>query len=364
MKHYGTIILLATVILGACTKDIEYKGPDSKRMLIINSVTKSGDIPVFKLSHSAFFLDSYYSSGYLNTDVTIDVGINGQTCPATYVDSLKGYSDGRVITEGDVISVTASHPNYGTVRATDTVPLAQNCHFSSYRKEYVPVQTMSELFDDFFLDFDDKKVDSVWVAEIEIDGVDSKKDYYILSILPTMTYYMYNDFMGQYDTLTQSLHFKIPAETKLLIGLADEATSILEETEGDSQFNWGKQSFIFDDLHIKDGNKLCFNIMMEKPDTISWILTYENDSYITDSKSYSIADKIKDTIIYSVDINLYALSNAYYFYHKSVKDYRDADDISFLPEPVTILNNVKGGAGILGTYAGKTFQYSHTYKFK
>ena len=364
MKQYGTIILLATVILGACTKEIEYKGPDSKRMLIINSVTKSGDIPVFKLSHSAFFLDSYYSSGYMTSGVTVDVDINGQTCPATYVDSLNGYSDGRVITEGDVISVTASHPNYGTVRATDTVPHAQNCHYSSYRKEYIPAQTMSELFDDYYLDFDDKKVDSVWVAEIEIDGVDSKKDYYILSILPTMTYYRYNDYMGQYDTLTQSLHFKIPAETKVLIGLADEATSILEETEGDSQFNWGKQSFIFDDLHIKDGNKLCFNIMMEKPDTIDVIYTTDSEGFYTENSTYSIADKIKDEVIYSVDIKLYVLSNAYYYYHKSVMDYRNSDDISLLSEPVTILHNVTGGAGILGTYSSRQFHLEFSNRFK
>ena len=70
MKKYNTIILAAAVIICACTKDIEYKGPDSERMLIVNSITKSGNIPMIRMSHSAFFLDSYYSGTILN-DVTV-----------------------------------------------------------------------------------------------------------------------------------------------------------------------------------------------------------------------------------------------------------------------------------------------------
>ena len=44
MKKYS-IIIMAAVLTTACTKDIEYKGPDSERMLIVNSITESGDIP-------------------------------------------------------------------------------------------------------------------------------------------------------------------------------------------------------------------------------------------------------------------------------------------------------------------------------
>lgn len=364
MKKYSTIILSAAVLICACTKDIEYKGPDSERMLIVNSITRSGNIPVFKMSHSSFFLDSYYSGNNLDSDVTLNVDINGQTRTATYVDSLKAYSDGRAIHDGDTISVTASHPMFGTISATDIVPHAQNCLFSNYRKEYVPTQTMSELFDDYISIFDDSSVDSVWVTELEIQGIDDKKDFYLLNIKPSVFYYQYNEWTNQYDTLEKVLHFKIPSETKILLGQADDATAVLEETEADSQFEWGTTEFMFDDLHIKDGNKFSFDIMMEKPDTLAYILTNSDQGYLESTSPYSIADKIKDEIVYSVTVKLYVLSDAYYYYHKSVNDYWNADDISFLSEPVTIINNVKGGAGIVASYTSKTFQTEFKYKFK
>ena len=355
---------IASVLAVACTKDIEYKGPDSKRMLVVNSITESGDTPVFKMSHTAFFLDPYYSGNALKSDVTISVNINGETRNATYVDSLYGYTDGRTVKDGDLISVTASHPLYGTISATDTVPYAQNCLFSDYRKEYVPIKPMSELFEEYFMDFNDDAVDSVWVTSIEIQGVNDKKDYYMLTIEPSMTYIRFLDYLGEYDTITESLHFKVPSETKILMGQADEATAILEDSEGDSQFNWGYTDYVFEDLYIKDGNKLSFDIMMEKPDTLDYIFTYDDEGFFVDAQPYSIADKINDTIVYSVDVNLYVLSSTYYYYHKSVRDYQNADDISFLSEPVTILHNVKGGVGIMATYTGKSFQKEFKYKFK
>lgn len=364
MKQYKTIILAAAVLLGACTKEIEYKGPDSERMLIVNSITEAGQIPVFKVSHSAFFLDPSYRSNVLKSDVSLSVDINGVTRDALYVDSLNGYTDGRALAGGDVISVVATHPKYGTVTTCDTVPYAKNFAFSEYTKEFVITRTMSEMFDDFVYEFDPETVDSVWVTEIEIPTNDDNTNYYMMTIEPVMTYFMYNEYDDDYDTLSQGLHFKIPAETKMLLGLTDATTALLEDTEADSQFEYGRKSFLFDDLYLKDAEKFNFEIVMEKPDTLGWIFTYDEYSYVTNSSTYSIADQIKDEVVYTVNVKLYALSNAYYLYHKSVNDYRNADDISFLSEPVTILHNIKGGAGILATYTGKSFYSSHTNKFK
>ena len=364
MKRYNTIILAAAVLICACTKDIEYKGPDSERMLILNSITQSGNIPKFRMGHSAFFLDSHYSGNSLGSDVTVKVDINGQTQTATYVESLKAYTDGRAIKDGDIISVTASHPLYGTVSATDTVPYVQNCLFTDYRKEYVPAKTMSDMFDDPYAIFNDEAVDSVWVTEFEIQGIDDKRDFYMLTIEPTMTYLKRNEWSEAYDTIQQGIHFKIPAETKILLGQADDATAILEETDAESQFEWGKTEFLFDDLHIKDGNKFSFNIMMEVPDTMGYKYVYSNEGYFEGTDPYSIADKIQDEVTYAIDVKMYVLSNKYYYYHKSVNDYRNSDDIDFLAEPVTIIHNVKGGAGILATYTSRTFHKEFKYKFK
>ena len=327
MKKYSIIILATALLATACTKDIEYNGPDSERMLIVNSITEAGQIPVFKVSHSAFFLDSYYRGNALNSGVSLSVDINGVTRDASYVDSLKGYTDGRAIKGGDVISVVATHPKYGTARACDTVPYAQYFDFSQYTKEFVPAHTMSEMFDDFFYDFDVEKVDSVWVAEIEIPQNSSRTEYYMMTIEPTMTYFMYNEYDNQYDTLTQGLHFKIPAETKMLLGMTDATTALLEDTEADSQYEYGKQSFLFDDLYLKDAQKISFDILMEKPDTLGYIYTYDENNYLIGTTPYYIADMFKDEVVYTLNIKLYSLSRAYYYYHKSVKDFRDADEI-------------------------------------
>ncbi len=364
MKQYITIILTAAVLTTACTKDIEYKGPDNERMLIVNSITESGNMPIFKISHSAFFLDSYYSGNTIRNGVDVTVDINGVTRGATYVDSLNGYTDGRIISDGDIISVTASHSVYGTVTASDTVPQAQDVNYSEYTKEFVPAHTMSEMFDDFFYDFDQDAVDSVLVTEFEIIGNNNQSDFYMMTVEPSMTYFLYDEYEERYDTITKYLHFRIPAETKVLMGLTDATTAVLEDTEADSQYEYGSKSFIFDDLYIKDGNKLNFDILMEKPDTTAWIFTWNEDNYEAGNPPHSIANLIKDEVIYTVDVKLYVLSNAYYYYHKSVTDFRYADDISFLSEPVTILHNVKGGAGILGTYTGKAFHSERVCKFK
>ena len=179
-----------------------------------------------------------------------------------------------------------------------------------------------------------------------------------------MTYFRYNEADDKYDTLTQNLHFKIPSETRILLGQTDATSTILDETESDNDFEWGYTDFIFDDLHIKDGNRFSFDIMMEMPDTMDYIYVYNEEGYYMDAQPYSIADKIKDDVIYSVNVRLYVLSGTYYYYHKSVKDYLNADDISFLSEPVTILHNIKGGAGVLATYTGKTFHKEFRHKFK
>lgn len=364
MKQYRTILLASiAVLLSACTKDIEYKGPDGKRMLILNSITEAGNVPVIEMSNSAFFLDSYYSGNIIKTGVDVQITINGQTGNANYSDSLKGFTDGRALNQGDVISVTATHPEFGTISATDTVPTIQGCSNTTRTKQYVPAKTMSEMFDDYVETFDDDEVDSVFVVELEIGGRADKTDYYILSIEPTMTYYKYNDLKLKYDTITENIHYKVPSNTKILLGKSDAATAVLEETEADSQFEYGKTSYIFDDLYIKDGSKVSFDILMQKPDTLEYIYVFD-DSYgipVSDFTPKSIADKISEEVIYKANIKLYVLSDAYYYYHISVKDFSGANN-TFMSEPVTILHNIKGGAGILGTYATNAPDISYEYR--
>ena len=364
MKLFGNIIFAAAaVVMAACTKDIDYKGPDGDRMLIVNCIAQAGQVPVFEMSYSSFFLDSFYSGHVLNSGVDVSVSINGQIGNAHYVDSLKGYTDGRILNQGDIISVKATHPDYGTVMATDTIPYAQSCNTYEYTDAYVAGKTIRQMFGMRRRRFDDSLVDSTWVIEFEIGGHAGQTDYYILSIEPTMTYFKYNEPEARFDTIVDTLHYKIPARTRILLGQANAATTVLDDANLETRLEYGKNSFIFDDLYLKDGGKVSFDLLMQKPDTLDYIYTYGKDSVITDTTSYSIAHKIKDEVIYQANVKLYVLSHTYYCYHKSAKDFSSSSSI-LMSEPVTIIHNVKGGAGILATYTLKEINARHTYKFK
>lgn len=364
MRKYTSIILsAAAAILVSCTKDIDYKGPDGDRMLIVNCITQAGRVPVFEMSHSAFFLDPYHSGHILSDGVDVSVTINGQTGSAQYSDSLKGYTDGRILNQGDIISVMATHPEYGTVTATDTVPYMQESSTRGYSEKYVPGKTIRQMFGRKNRKYDDSEVDSAWVVELEIGGRADEPDFYFLTIEPTMTWFRYNDLKACYDTITDSILYKIPARTRILLGQANAATTVLDDAGIDSRLEYNKRSFIFDDLYLKDANKVSFELLMQTPDTLEYIYTYGKDSVKTDSTSYSIAHKIRDEVIYEANIRLYTLSGTYYRYHKSAKDFSSSSAF-LMAEPVTVIHNVKGGAGILAAYALKEQNARYTYKFK
>ena len=171
----------------------------------------------------------------------------------------------------------------------------------------------------------------------------------MLKIYPFMQYKVKGLWTAGYDTLSKSLYYKVPTKTKMLLGQTDATTAILEETEEDSQFEWGATTYIFSDEFIKDGSKLSFEVLLEKPDTIQIIYT---GLYPEDPSMYTGNSGVEycDSVTYGLSVQLYVLSNSYYLYRKTVADY---DDSSFLSEPVTIIHNIKGGAGILATYAEK-----------
>lgn len=368
MRLKNIIILAAQAIaLVSCTMDIEYKGVDGKRMLIMNSVIKAGEQPTVTVSRSSFFLDVSRSGQTLSdTDgVTVSININGVEHDAHYVDSTKSFHDNRITTEGDIISITASHPEYGRATATDTIPHSHGIRLSSYTKSFVMGKTISELFsdDDEESRFSYDNVDSVLVAEIEIPGRTDTADFYVLEIYPTLVYYRWNG--TQWDTCSRDLNWLLPASSKVLIGQSSANNST--GSEFDVEYDSGRTRYTFDDTYIKTGEKLSVEILMQQPDTLEYpYYDYPLTGGFDPSQlpgPQSIAHLIKDELDYHLQVKLYTLSSAYYYYHKSCLDFADAD-ITFMSEPVTILHNVKGGAGILGTATCKEYELVYTDKFK
>lgn len=347
-KYIIPALLTLTLFITSCVEDIEYDGPGSKCMLVANCIAGDGTVPVFHMSRSRLFLEYYTSNDDFKSGVQMDIDINGTTQSASYDYDFGGYTDHRFVYQGDIISVSATHPDYGHITATDTVPYAQNCIINGYVQKYSHTNTISEAFDDY-QGFDDSAIDSSWVVELDIQGRPDTADFYMLKIYPFMQYKVKGLWTAGYDTLSKSLYYKIPTKTKMLLGQTDATTAILEETEEDSQFEWGATTYIFSDEFIKDGSKLSFEVLLEKPDTIQTIYMGFDPSDPGSYTDYSGAEYC-DSVTYGLSVQLYVLSNSYYLYRKTVADY---DDSSFLSEPVTIIHNIKGGIGILATYAEK-----------
>lgn len=348
------------MLLNACIEDIDYNGPDSKSMLVVNCIAQDSTVPMFHLSRSRSFLEYYRSNDDLTSNVNVQISINGNTMDAVYYDSVRAFTDNRIVRQGDVITVTASHPEYGRITATDTVPYAQECKVSQYIKKYSHKNTVSEAFDDTEPDFDDNLVDSTWVVELEIQGRKDIDDFYMLKIDPSYSFVVTDLKDSTVDTVSMSLHYMVPATTKMLMELSNDATAVLEETEADSQFEFYANEYTFPDHNIKDGSKLSFEMLMEKPDTANFSMLLMN-GYGYGFGGWMIPDSIQKSRTYSfgeiryrLDVTLLVVSSAYYYYQKTVDDYENAD-LSLMSEPVTILHNVKGGAGILGAYTKKKF---------
>lgn len=370
------ISALSALAMASCTMDIEYKGKDGKRMLIMNSVVEAGHQTSISVSRSSFFLDVTRTGQVLTPfdGVTVSVDINGVEQDARYIDSIHGFLDNRITMEGDIISVRATHPEYGTATATDTIPYAHDIKMSYYTKSFVGGKTLSELFSD-----DDESlirhmdIDSVLVTEIEFPGRRDTTDFYVIEIHPYMVYYRWN--MTQWDTLSNDPYWMIPASSKVLIGQTSAGSTDIAGTELDIEYDCGPTRYSFDDTYLKNGDKLSVEILMNKPDTLSYPY-YDFPVYGMDynqtstSQQYSgipapvsIADLFKNQVDYLVRIKVYTISGAYYYYQISCIDYANSD-ISFMSEPVTILHNVTGGAGILGTAVCREYELTYSTTLK
>ena len=354
----------------SCTKDIEYKGPDSKPMLVINCIAQDGEVPVIQVSHSVFFLDYYRSGKTLDNRTSVRVDINGESQNAVWDDDKQAFTDDRAVHAGDIIHISASHPDYANASATDTVPTPGDCMLTGFRKKYSQHKTIGELFNfDDDTSFDDSRIDSTWVIEIEIYDRNEFPDYYYLTFTPTITYVTDWYEGGPIDTVTMPLHYQIPSKTRILMGQNNATSSFIGRSWEDNEFSYGPTKHIFSDTHIKDGSRLTFEILMERPDTLRGLIysdvndsLYFNNYFDPYYHNLSTTGHIYGDLTYTLNVTLYTLSSAYYFYEKSVSDFNDAD-LTLMSEPVTVISNIKGGAGILGTYSSRLFSKTITTKF-
>lgn len=138
------LYILPLLLLTSCGEDnwfshrIEYNDVIEPQQMVLTSFLKVGKYPFIDVNHSWFFLDPnstkheadeyYYSGinvGYL-TDAVVTLTVNGSKVYNLHYDVVNRcyLTFDYTVTEGDQLLVTATHPDYGTVTATEHVPYA------------------------------------------------------------------------------------------------------------------------------------------------------------------------------------------------------------------------------------------------
>ena len=125
-------------------KMIEYKGNEEPPVLCLNADVKVGSPLKVYLTHSWFFLDeNRYVGNPANNiqrrgivkDATVEMQVNnGEWKPlglvevsdtvlyGTKVEGKSYYTSTYAFQAGDKVTIRASHPDYKTITATETVP--------------------------------------------------------------------------------------------------------------------------------------------------------------------------------------------------------------------------------------------------
>lgn len=318
------LILTALILATACTKDIEYNGTDCGTIMIANSMNRVGDNSYVRMTRSRYFLDP---SGidYTIDDATVSMTVNGQRHTLAFDNENSRYTSDCIITPGSILSINASHPEFGTVRAVDTVPMNITCSvdtfYRAFRMKGVKIDTI------YYHGLDVGSVDSVCTFDICLVSDTCTNEYFMLEFNPYRVLYMLHG--DTLDTIHQELSYRLP--TKSLIAMEKLDQERLGDFAGlmdlTPVINRGARSYTFTDRHLSDTTHLEFEVLMEPIDT---------------SKTYLKSEAQAKFAIRS-------LSWAAYTYQKSVRKFRSHKGP--MSEPITMWTNIEGdGTGILGSY--------------
>ncbi len=298
-----SLILVALVFgFAGCTKYIEFEGDNATPRLVLNGVMLADSVISVTLSNSI---------GYLSQD-----GISRQTngvvslrdAEGNLIETLQHLSDGHY--EGSTLAamgatylITAEHPGFEPVSASDRVPIP--VPILSWDTSTVTIENPFESGDNLEWRF----------TFTDPPGEDN---FYMIEVLQLDEYYLgYNYDPNTGETILDTIWFPEPILSTVFLSsndqvLASENDSFL----GESQV-FGEQFFFSDNL---------FN-------------------GLTREFSLRFSDRGAGT---SFRLRLTSLSHDYYRYRQTVRRFFNTLGDPFA-EPVQVFSNVEGGLGILGS---------------
>lgn len=326
-----TILYACVLTACACTKDIPYTGKGSNPMIVINCMARAGRPLDIFVSRSRFFLDSDEGTSKLS-DASVTVTVNSVSMTPDFDEDKECFTDWRIVSPGDTVTVTASHPMFGTATSTSIVPAPSRIALekSAYKIFSQPSHSTVAL------------ADSVWSLSVSITPETEGLHYYRLTVFPEQ--FMFSQADNSLIAIFPC-RFTESQSTRMTLGLIDQE-SILEGDD-EAHFYYGSSTYVFTDEMLNKDDLLTFEVAIDRPlgETILGDISADGSEI-----EYNWETEVDHTIEYRCMFILETISEDTYRYVESAHQYQETG-WSIFTEPVLVLSNINGGLGVLGSSA-------------
>lgn len=291
VKRYIILISIALLSFASCIKEVEFTGEETAPLPVLNCVVGDGDTVVYAdLTKSLFFLRRGDFAPI--TDAEVVITCNGTDYPMTLVnDSV--YMLRHTFAAGDVVSISATMPEFGTITSsTTTVPP---------KLDFVRVYCNKEDGEDI-----------VKSLTLKFENKAPQNSYYQIKISRRLR-------SNEYDNMSWWWYWSWDIEKYEYISCND--TRILFTNT--------------DFPSITEGRYILFPAKNFQGDTVSITIELDNPQQMVDEYKFFCVD-------------IFSISESLYKYISTANNFYSSHDNPFT-EPVQVYTNISGGLGVLGT---------------
>lgn len=285
------IMMIISVLLGAtsCVKEVEFNGEETAPLPVLNCVVSDGDTVVYAdLSKSLFFLRRGDFAVIRDAEVTLTC--NGTEYPMTLVnDSV--YCLRHTFASGDVVSISATMPEYGTI-TSEVMTVPAKPKFVQARYDYTEYMSREDDINSITLKFENNA---------------PQNSYYQIMMSIRTRPEEYNSSWWNW------------------------------EIEGYENLKCNDSRILFSNTDfpsINEGQYLLFPAKNFTGDTISLTIEIDPPKHIGDWTFHCV--------------ELFSISESLYKYISTANNYFDSRENPFT-EPVQVYTNINGGLGVFGT---------------
>jgi len=329
IKHYFYNTLILAVLFSSCEKYIKFSGDETGTKLVLNGLLSSDSIIKIKLTESKFFL----KEGHFNTinNATVELWKDGNKIE-NLLNKGKGYYTGNYIPKtGDNIRVTAFCEGFDRVDCSTEIISP------------TPVNSADSM------NYNEEKIYSRYIYS-EKDGtshIDSSAYNLSINFDLNITFKDPKDIPNYY-TIKVFIKYYFPKGNSAFVPLFYTSDDIVFKTGKEMGFLDDKnkmKTIVFND-DLFDGKQ--YNIKIK---------AYNYDDNYFSNYTFDTPFKIyPEPVDRDIYVELQSLSYDYYMYLKTIEANSNLSKLlESLSEPIQIYTNVKGGIGILGSFASSIF---------